>query len=63
MVAPAWRSFSIPSRWIAESGVSRGMRTSFRSSLSATLAARWIRFVIVPDAIAPSVPIEQGQTA
>ena len=37
------------------------MTTSLRPSLSATLAARWIRFVIVPDAIAPSVPIEQGQ--
>jgi hypothetical protein len=50
------------SRWIVDSGVSRGITTSFRPSLSATLAARWIRFDIVPDAIAPSVPIEHGQT-
>ena len=49
------------SRWIAESGVSRGQSTSFRSSFSATEAARWIRFCIAPDAIVPSVPIEQGQ--
>ncbi len=30
-------------------------------SLSATLAARWIRFDIAPEAIVPSVPIEHGQ--
>ena len=48
-------------RWIVESGVSRGIRTSFRSSFSATLAARWIRFGIAPEAIVPSVPIEHGQ--
>src|SRR5579884_3226990 len=50
------------SRWIAESGVSRGQRTSFRSSFNATDAARWIRFCIAPEAIVPSVPIEHGQT-
>ena len=49
------------SRWISESGVSRGISTSFRSSFSATLAARWIRFDIAPEAIVPSVPIEHGQ--
>ena len=48
-------------RWIAESGVSRGMRISRRSSLIATEAARWMRFCIAPDAIVPSVPIEHGQ--
>ena len=31
------------------------------SSFSATLAARWIRFDIAPEAIVPSVPIEHGQ--
>ena len=49
------------SRWMSESGVSRGMSTSRRPSLSATLPARWIRFDITPDASAPSVPIEHGQ--
>src|SRR5919201_3594795 len=48
-------------RWIDESGVSRGISTSFRSSLSATEAARWMRLSIAPDAIVPRVPIEQGQ--
>src|SRR5215471_14839509 len=48
-------------RWIAESGVSRGMRISRRSSLIATDAARWMRFCIAPDATVPSVPIEHGQ--
>src|SRR5437764_4805369 len=48
-------------RWIADSGVSRGISTSFRSSFNATDAARWIRFDIAPDAIVPSVPIEHGQ--
>ncbi len=50
------------SRWIAESGVSRGISTSLRSSLSATLAARWIKFDIAPEATVPSVPIEHGQS-
>jgi hypothetical protein len=27
----------------------------------ATEAARWMRFDIVPEAIVPAVPIEQGQ--
>ena len=58
---PAGASCS-PSRWISESGVSRGTSTSFRSSLSATEAARWIRFAIAPDASVPSVAIEHGQT-
>src|SRR5919204_6712249 len=49
------------SRWIPESGVSRGQTTSFRPSFSATDAARWMRFDIAPDAIVPSVPIEHGQ--
>ena len=48
-------------RWIIESGVSRGITTSLRSSFSATDAARWIRLSIAPDAIVPSVPIEHGQ--
>ena len=52
---------SMFSRWIVESGVSRGISTRRRSSFSATDAARWIRFDIAPEAIVPSVPIEQGQ--
>ncbi len=48
-------------RWIADSGVSRGMSTSRRSSLIATEAARWMRFDIAPEASVPSVPIEHGQ--
>ena len=48
-------------RWIRDSGVSRGITTSLRSSFSATDAARWMRFDIAPEAIVPSVPIEQGQ--
>src|SRR2546423_1802355 len=48
-------------RWISESGVSRGISTRRRSSFNATDAARWIRFVIAPEAIVPSVPIEHGQ--
>src|SRR5947209_1596104 len=50
------------SRWMALYGVSRGTRTSFRPSFRQTSAARWIRFVPAPDAIAPIVPIEQGTT-
>jgi len=42
-------------RWMAESGVSRGISTSRRSSLIATEAARWIRFCIAPDASVPTV--------
>ena len=37
------------------------MSTRRRSSLSATDAARWMRFCIAPEAIVPSVPIEHGQ--
>ena len=48
-------------RWIADSGVSRGMTTSRRPSFNATDAARWIRFCIAPEATVPSVPIEHGQ--
>ena len=50
------------SRWIDDSGVSRGTSTSFRSSFSATDAARWMRFAIAPAATDASVPIEHGQT-
>ena len=49
------------SRWIVESGVSRGTSMSLRPSLSATEAARWMRFVIVPAATVPTVAIEHGQ--
>src|ERR671933_1305381 len=50
------------SRWIVESGVSRGTNTSLRPSFSATLAARWIRLDMAPEARVPSVPIEHGHT-
>ena len=50
------------SRWIAESGVSRGTSTSGRRSFSMTSAARSIRLSARPPAIAPSVPMLQGQT-
>ena len=46
----SWRrrgaASSMFSRWIVDSGVSRGQSTSLRSSLSATDAARWIRFAL-----------------
>jgi hypothetical protein len=45
-----------------ESGVSRGTRTSFRSSFSATDAARWTRLAIAPAAMLAAVDIEHGQT-
>ena len=50
------------SRWIAESGVSRGTSTSGRPSFSITSAARSIRWSARPCAIAASAPIEQGHT-
>ena len=50
------------SRWMAESGVSRGTRISLRASLSMTSAARSIRLSASPAAIAASVPMVQGQT-
>ena len=61
MLERARRSVSMFSRWIVESGVSRGTSTSFRPSFSATLAARWIRLDMAPEATVPSVPIEHGQ--
>ncbi len=51
------------SRWIADSGVSRGTRTSGRRSFSITSAARSIRLSASPCAIAPSVPMLHGHTA
>src|SRR5437868_13879404 len=48
-------------RWINESGVSRGTRISFRRSLSITSAARSTRERLDPEAMALTVPIEQGQ--
>ena len=63
IAAPARASFSMFSRWIAESGVSRGTSTSGRRSFSITSAARSIRLSARPPAIAPSVPIVHGQIA
>ena len=59
---PRRSSVARPRRWIDESGVSRGTSTSLRRSLSATEAARWMRFVIAPEASVPTVDIEHGQT-
>ena len=42
--------------WIALS-----LAVSFGLSLSATDAARWIRFCIAPDASVPTVAMEHGQ--
>src|SRR5262245_57905658 len=61
MTAPASFSVARPRRWIEESGVSRGTRTSVRRSLRATDAARWMRFCIAPEASVPTVAIEHGQ--
>ena len=61
MTAPASFSVASPRRWIEDSGVSRGTSTSFRRSLRATEAARWMRFCIAPEASVPTVAMEQGQ--
>src|SRR5262245_66224695 len=61
MTAPASFSVASPRRWIEDSGVSRGTSTSLRRSLSATEAARWIRFCMAPEASVPTVAIEHGQ--
>jgi len=63
MIAPARLSASMFSRWIVESGVSRGTSTSGRRSFSITSAARSIRLSARPCAIAPSVPTVHGQIA
>ena len=44
----------------AQSGVSRGTRISLRRSLRWTSAARVIRLVVIPPAIAPSVLMLHG---
>ncbi len=62
-MAPARVTRSMFSRWISESGVSRGTRISLRRSFRHTSAARSIKFVEAPEAIRPSVPPEQGQMA
>src|SRR2546430_1957382 len=51
------------SRWISESGVPRGHNTSFRSSFSAPLAARWIRFNIAPRAICPALDASRNDAS
>ena len=48
MTAPARASRSMFSRWMADSGVSRGTSTSLRASLSMTSAARSIRLSASP---------------
>ncbi|MNT45308.1 hypothetical protein D3C72_1818860 [compost metagenome] len=49
------------SRWITDSGASRGTSTSLRCSFSITSAARSIRLSLMPCATAARVPIEHGQ--
>ena len=51
------------SRWITESGVSRGTSTSVRRSLSITSAARVSSVSEMPCAMRAQVPIEQGTIA
>jgi len=62
MVAPARVSRVMFSRWMSDSGVSRGTRMSGRRSLSATSAARSTRLRDVPAAMEAMVPMEHGQT-
>ena len=62
MTAPASFNVASPRRWIDESGVSRGTSTRRRRSLSATEAARWMRFAIAPAASVPTVDMEHGHT-
>ena len=50
------------SRWIADNGISRGTRINCRRSLIITSAARSIRLLLAPVAMAESEPEEQGQT-
>ncbi|MNW04513.1 hypothetical protein D3C71_2006130 [compost metagenome] len=57
---PSRDSFSIFSKWMACSGVSRGTSTSGRPSLSITSAARVMRLSDEPFATAESVPMEHG---
>ena len=61
--APASASSSMLRRWIRLNGVSRGTITRRRRSLSATSAARSMRFEETPPAIRPTVPIEHGTMA
>src|SRR5690606_41622804 len=62
MVTPRLDSLCMFSRWMLERGLSRGTRISWRRSLRATSAARSIRLLLAPQAIADSVPVLQGQT-
>src|SRR3972149_3218421 len=48
--------------WLAARGVSRGTRMSFRLSFRPPAAARVIRLSLMPQAIFPRVPREQGMT-
>ncbi|MNL87633.1 hypothetical protein D3C87_2168730 [compost metagenome] len=50
------------SRWMLENGASRGTRINCRRSLSTTSAARSIRLLQAPVAIADRVPVLQGTT-
>src|SRR3990167_6109715 len=62
MVAPRFDSLSMFSRWMLENGASRGTRINWRRSFSTTSAARSIRLLQAPLAMADRVPVEQGTT-
>src|SRR5690554_2318606 len=50
------------SKWIADSGISRGTTISWPRSLITTSAARSIKVSLLPVAIALKVPVEHGHT-
>ncbi len=60
IIAPACRSLNMFSRWIVESGVSRGTNTSFLPSFKQTSAALCSRLREDPEANTPIVDAEQG---
>ena len=60
MTAPIRESFSMFSRWMSLSGISRTARTSRRRSFRTTSAARWTRFSQWPCATAASVRTLHG---
>ena len=54
MVTPINVSLCMCSRWIAENGISRGTRINWRRYLSIPSAARSIRLLLAPVAMAES---------
>ena len=62
IVTPIFESLSMFSRCKVEKGVSRTTNKSCPLSFKTTSLARSIKLSDIPCAIAPSEPIEQGQT-